>query len=211
MHIAEGVLSPAVLGCGAALSATGIFIGLRKTDYSRLLTVAVLASAFFVGSLIRVPLGPGSVHLILNGLLGVFLGWGVFPALFVALLLQAFLFQFGGLAVLGVNVFTMAFPALICHYFFRAIPQHRRRSLTAAAFFCGAFSVAGAALLTALALGFSDDGFVDSAKILFVAHVPVMCLEGLITALAVTFVAKVRPELLAGREHMEQSSSVMQP
>ena len=196
MHISEGVLSPAVLGCGAALSAAGIFIGLRKADYSHLLTVAVLASAFFTGSLIHVPLGPGSVHLILNGLLGAFLGWGVFPALFVALLLQAVLFQFGGIAVLGVNVFCMAFPALLCHYLFRPLLCGPKARLTLGGFCCGAFSVAGAALLTALALNFSNEGFLASAKILFFAHIPIMGLEGVITALAVSFAGRVRPELL---------------
>ena len=73
MHISEGVLSPAVLGAGAVLAAAGIVIGLRKLDYDRLMTVAILAAAFFVGSLIHVPIGPSSVHLILNGLLGMLL------------------------------------------------------------------------------------------------------------------------------------------
>ena len=43
MHISEGVLSPAVLGAGAVLAAAGIVIGLRKLDYDRLMTVAILA------------------------------------------------------------------------------------------------------------------------------------------------------------------------
>ena len=50
MHISEGVLSPAVLGAGAVLAAAGIVIGLRKLDYDRLMTVAILAAAFFVPS-----------------------------------------------------------------------------------------------------------------------------------------------------------------
>lgn len=44
MHISEGVLSPAVLGAGAVLAAAGIVIGLRKLDYDRLMTVAILAA-----------------------------------------------------------------------------------------------------------------------------------------------------------------------
>ena len=53
-----------------------------------------------------------SAHLILNGLLGVVLGWAAFPVIFVALLLQAVLFQFGGFTVLGVNTATMGLGAL---------------------------------------------------------------------------------------------------
>ena len=97
MHISEGVLSPPVLVAGAALTAAGVAMGLRKMDNEKIPRVAVLTAAFFVASLIRVPLGPSSVHLILNGLLGLVLGWAAFPAILVGLALQAILFQFGGL------------------------------------------------------------------------------------------------------------------
>ena len=196
MHISEGVLSPALLSAGYVLTASATYLGLRKTDYSQLTTTAVLASVFFVGSLVHVPLGPGSVHLILNGLLGLFLGLAVFPALLVALLLQAVLFQFGGIAVLGVNTFTMAFPALVCHYAFRPWVRKTEKLRIVGAFLCGALSVAGAALCTALALGFTDEGFRVSAEILFAAHAPIMIIEGIVTALAVAFIARSRPELL---------------
>jgi cobalt/nickel transport system permease protein len=139
--------------------------------------------------------------LILNGLLGLFLGWAVFPALLVALLLQAVLFRFGGVAVLGVNTFDMAFPALICHYAFRSWLRKTDRLRITGAFCCGALSVAGAALCTALALGLTDEGFWTAAKILLLAHTPVMVLEGIIAALAISFIAKSRPDLLRFTEN----------
>jgi cobalt/nickel transport system permease protein len=43
----------------------------------------VLSATFFVASLIHVPVGPSSVHLIMSGLAGLVLGWTAFPALFV--------------------------------------------------------------------------------------------------------------------------------
>ena len=190
MHISEGVLSPAILGAGYALTALGTLVGLRKADYGRLVTTAVLAAVFFVASLIHVPLGPGNVHLILNGLLGLFLGWAVFPALLVALLLQAILFRY------GVNVFDMAFPAVLCHYLFRSWLCRGRTMRLAGSFLCGALSVAGAALFTALALALTDEGFWASAKILLLAHLPVMVLEGIMVALIVSYIAKTRPNLL---------------
>lgn len=196
MHISEGVLSPAVLGGGAALAAVGIAIGLRKLDYDRLMTVAILAATFFVGSLVHVPIGPSSVHLILNGLVGLLLGWAAFPAIFVALLLQAILFQYGGFTVLGVNTFNMAFPGVVCCYLFRPLLFRAPGLRLVGAFCCGALAVAGAGLLTALSLGLSDEGFLSTAGILFVAHLPVMVAEGLITALTVAFIARVRPEML---------------
>ncbi len=197
MHISEGVLSPAILGAGYVLTTAATYVSLRRADYAHLATTAVLASVFFVASLIRVPLGPGNIHLVLNGLLGLYLGWAIFPALLVALLLQAVFFQYGGIAVLGINTFDMAFPALLCHYAFRFTLDKANGLRLFSAFCCGAFSVAGAALCTALALGLSDEGFLASAKLLLLAHIPVIFLEGLITALTVAFVAKNRPELLS--------------
>ena len=196
MHISEGVLSPGVLCTGYALAVAGAYLGLRRVEYSRLTTAAMLSAVFFVASLVHVPLGPGSVHLVLNGLLGLFLGWAVFPALLVALLLQAILFQYGGVAVLGINTFNMAFPALVCHYLFRSLFVRSSVWRTVGGFGCGAFSVAGASLFTALSLALTDEGFLLSAKTLFVTHIPIMILEGIITALALSFIARVRPELL---------------
>ena len=121
MHISEGVLSAPVLIGGAALAVAGTAIGLKKIDYDRIMTVAILSAAFFVASLVHVPIGPGSAHLLLNGLLGLMLGWAAFPSILVALLLQAVLFQFGGLTVLGLNTFNMAAPAVFCFYVFRPL------------------------------------------------------------------------------------------
>ncbi len=119
MHISEGVLSPAVLAGGAALAAAGTAIGLKKMDYEAIPRVAILSAAFFVATLIHVPVGPVGLHLVLNGLMGLLLGWLAVPAILIALFLQALLFQFGGLTVLGVNTVTMALPAVICFYVFR--------------------------------------------------------------------------------------------
>ena len=196
MHISEGVLSPMVLGAGYALTIAGCWAGLRRTNYDRLVVTAMLSAVFFVASLVHVPLGPGNVHLILNGLLGLFLGWTIFPALLISLLLQAILFRYGGIACLGVNTFDMAFPAVICHYLFRSWLARGRYMRLAGSFLCGALSVAGAALCTALALALTDEGFLVSARILFVAHLPIMVLEGVIVAIIVSYIGKNRPNLL---------------
>ena len=58
MHISEGVLSGPVLISGGALAAVGTAIGLKKLDYDRIAQAAILSAAFFVASLIHVPIGP---------------------------------------------------------------------------------------------------------------------------------------------------------
>lgn len=198
MHIAEGVLSPAVLAGGAVLALGGTALGLRKLEYDRLVAVGILSAAFFVASLIHVPVGLSSAHLVLNGLVGVLLGWAAFPSILVALLLQALLFQFGGITVLGVNVFTMGFAAVISWYVFRAICYlcPGMKGVRVAAFMGGALGVALAAVLTALALAFTDEGFWLAARLLLLAHLPVMLVEGLVTMFTVSFIMRVRPELL---------------
>ena len=199
MHIAEGVLSPAVLGAGAVLGASGVAWGLRRMDASRIMEVGILSAAFFVGSLIHVPIGVTSAHLLLTGLLGVLIGWAAFPAILAALLLQALLFQYGGLTTLGVNTFTMGCSAVLAWYAWRGIRRlwPGRTGEKVAAFCGGALGVALSALLTALALAFTSEGFVTAAKLLLLAHLPVMVAEGFITMITVGFITRVRPEMLA--------------
>ena len=196
MHISEGVLSGPVLLGGAALTVCGTAIGLKKIDYDRIMTVAILSAAFFIASLAHVPVGPANAHLVLSGLLGVVLGWAAFPSILVALLLQAVLFQFGGLTVLGLNCFTMAAPAVLCFYVFRPLLMKGKGSQFAAAFACGFVAMLLSATFTAGALALSGGEFVGAAKVLLAAHLPVMVVEGVITGFAYTFLAKVKPEAL---------------
>lgn len=197
MHISEGVLSAPVILGGWALAATGVALGLRKLDDEHIMAVAIVSAAFFVASLIHVPLGPASVHLVLNGLMGALLGPAAFPAILVALLLQAMLFQYGGLVILGVNTFNMALPAVLCFYAFRPWLQRGGAWRSSAAFLCGALAVLLSGLLTAGALTLSGEAFRVTAQVILAAHLPVMAIEGTLTLLAVGFLAKARPEMLA--------------
>ena len=141
MHISEGVLSGPVLMSGYALAAVGTAIGLKKLDYENIAQIGVLSASFFVASLVHVPIGPSNAHLILNGIVGLLLGWGAFPAILTALFLQAVLFQFGGITSLGVNAVIMAAPAVMGYYFFGAVIRKKPGWIGAAAFLCGFFAV----------------------------------------------------------------------
>jgi len=198
MHLAEGLLSGPVLAVGAAGTATGVGVGLWTLDEDRIPRVSVLSSAFFVASLIHLPVGVTEVHLLLTGLAGLILGAAVFPALLVALLLQFILFGYGGFTTLGVNTLTMGLPAVICHFLFSDGVRHGRRSVAGVlAFLCGVAGVALAAAFTAAALVASGRAFFEPSYALMVFHLPVMGIEGLVTAFVVLFLRRVRPELLS--------------
>ena len=70
MHIAEGVLSAPVLITGAVVAAAGVAYGLKKIQANHFMLAGLLGAAFFVASLIHVPIGFSSAHLILNGFFG---------------------------------------------------------------------------------------------------------------------------------------------
>lgn len=200
MHIPEGALSGSslgitVLGAGAALTAIGTAVGLAKLDYARVPRVAMLSAAFFVASLIMVPLGPTYVHPVLNGLMGLILGWAAFPALLVALFLQAAFFQFGGLTTLGVNTFNMAAPAVVCYYLLGRTWKSDRSALLAA-FAAGALGIVLAAALMVSCLLSAGKGFETVSLVVLAADLAVAPIEGLMTGSIVLFLRKVKPELL---------------
>jgi len=196
MHISEGVLSGQVLAAGAVITIVGTTIGLKKIDYDQMVHVAILASAFFVASLIHVNIGPVSVHLILNGVVGLLLGMAAFPAILTALLLQSLLFQYGGLTALGVNTVIMALPAVLVHYLFLPLVGKSERLTFIAGFSAGFFSIVFSCLLLGMALWFTDQNFLKTCIAIISAHLPVMVIEGIITGFCVTFLLKVYPEIL---------------
>lgn len=198
MHISEGVLSAPVLATGAVLAVVGVAVGLKRLDEERIPRAALLAAAFFVASLIHVPIGPSSAHLILNGLVGLLLGWAAFPAILVALILQGVLFGFGGITTLGVNTIIMAAPAVACHHLFGRTIHRRRAAALAGAFACGFLSVLLGGMIAALALALTEAAFFEVAAALVLAHLPVMAIEGIVTAGCVDFLRRVQPELLGG-------------
>jgi cobalt/nickel transport system permease protein len=196
MHISEGYLSGPVLVTGAAMTVAGCAIGLKKIDYDQIAQAGILAAAFFVASLVHVPIGPSNAHLILNGMVGVLLGWGAFPVILAALLLQGIFFQFGGITTLGVNTVIMAGPAVVVHYSCRPWLGRKDKIGTLAAFLAGAGAVALAALFMAASLIFTDEKFFAVAGTAVAVHLPVMVIEGIITSICIAFLAKVKPELL---------------
>jgi cobalt/nickel transport system permease protein len=124
VHISDGILSLPVLAAGWAITVALIGVALwwskKKGNLEEEIPkLSVMTAAFFVASLVHIPVGPTSAHLILNGLVGVILGIFAFPAIFVGITLQALLFQHGGIITIGVNTANMGIAALIAFGIFR--------------------------------------------------------------------------------------------
>ena len=198
MHISEGVLSPSILIAGAAFTTVGVAIGLKGLEHKEIPHTGILSAAFFVGSLVHVPLGPASVHLTLNGLLGLVLGWRAFPAILIGLALQGLLFQYGGITTLGVNTLNMAFPAVAVYYLFGwgVRRGYSKIALVTTTFACGFFAVLLSGVLVGFSLYLTGEAFWGAAKLIVAAHLPAMVIEGILTSACALFLKRVKPELL---------------
>lgn len=203
MHIVDGALSDPVVIGGGLLAALGVAYGLRQIEPEKIPQTGILSATFFIASLIHIPLGPSSVHLILNGLVGLTLGWAAFPALLIALLLQAVFFGYGGFVVLGVNVLNIALPAVLMGYLCRKQVIHASPKIAA---IWGGIAGGGAIMLTALfvavTLALSGEAFIPAAQLVILSHIPVAVVEALLTGAAVLLIRRVRPEFF-GEVHDE--------
>jgi cobalt/nickel transport system permease protein len=211
MHIPDGILPAAVSVAGYATTTGVTWYSIRKINEQEdpqesVPKAALLTAAFFVASWIHIPIPPTSVHLVLNGLLGVILGYYAFPAILIGLFFQAVMFQHGGLTSLGVNATMMGVPALLAYFIFRL---RIRLGLSDNRLWTGIFGFLGGALGLGMAAFFSFailittipsniDAVAERASIttLTLAHVPLILIEGLFTALVVVFLQRVKPDLL---------------
>jgi cobalt/nickel transport system permease protein len=175
---------------------------------------SLLTAAFFVASWIHIPLPPTSVHLVLNGLLGVVLGYYAFPAILIGLFFQAVIFQHGGVTSLGVNAAMMGIPAMLAFFIFRlrkvaagkTDPESRASRVWTGVFgfLGGSIGLGLAALIAFTLLITSIPGTLDAEReqqaisALTLAHIPLAVIEGFFTALVVVFLQRVKPGLLEG-------------
>ncbi|WP_305046543.1 cobalt transporter CbiM [Geoalkalibacter sp.] len=204
MHISDGVLPVGVALAGGAASLAVAAWSARRIRGEDLPKVAVVTASFFVASLLHVPLGPTSVHLLIPGLVGVLLGSASFLAIALGLLLQSLLFQFGGLTALGANALMMGLPALACGWLFQRLQGQGRKRRMLVGGLAGGLGTVFSALILALLLSLGGEDFFGVARLALLAHVPVVGIEGLVSAFTVSFLCKVKPELLQSAQAVWQ-------
>lgn len=200
MHISEGILNAPVWMAGYGVTAVVAAVTMRNMDMEEVPKISVITSVFFIASLIKVPLGPASIHLILNGLAGVVLGWRAFPAIMLGIILQAIIFGHGGITVIGINTMMMGGGALIAYIIWQ---QRHRFSFKKREFVFGALAGATATVSSGLVLAAvlmtTGEAFNAIAATVLVAHVPIMLIEAGVAGACAEFLQKVKPEILAGQ------------
>lgn len=200
-HIPEGVVSTPILTLGIIGAGLAVSYGLKKLDNDKIPQAAMLSAVFFIASMITFPVGPSSIHLLFNGLMGLMLGWAAVPAIFIALLLQLMFFGYGGILVLGVNTFNMALPAIVVAMFLRpfllaqlakgCMPS-KRFSITIGAA-AGSIGILLTTLLLSASLVLSGQEFAPMLNVLLATNIPLMIIEAVVTAFIVSFLLRTSP------------------
>ena len=200
VHISDGILAPWIWGSGWVITAAILAYTLKKMKIDDVPKLSVITAAVFVASLIHFQAGPTSVHLILSGFAGVTLGILAYPCIFIAVVMQAFLFQHGGVTTIGINTVNMGVPALISFFIFRAgmklnVGISKNEILFGA--IAGGTAVALAVLLLAVELLVTGEEFTEVTTFVVAAHIPVILVEAIFTGVIAGFFAIVKPEMLS--------------
>lgn len=206
MHIPDGFLDAKTLAVTGVLSAGGLAAAIRRVNQTlprnKIPLMGLSAAFVFAAQMLNFPVAGGtSGHLLGGVLVSALLGPGA-AAIVIAcvLIVQSLLFSDGGVLALGANIFNMSFIGGVCGYaiyraVYRFMPGMRGR--ITAVFFAAWCSTVLASLTCAGELALSGT---LSPQIVFPAMMSVHMLigigEGLITALVVLAIARVRPELL---------------
>ncbi|MEC4804828.1 MAG: cobalt transporter CbiM [Jaaginema sp. PMC 1079.18] len=210
MHIPDGLLPSGVYISGYAITGGVTWYALRQigkdgNSQAQIPKASLLTAAFFVSSLIHIPIPPTSIHFVLNGLMGIVLGFYAFPAIVIGLFFQAVMFGHGGMAALGINAAMMGIPALLASYIFRFTrPLEGKNGVWKAilVFVVGSGAIAlSASIFTLITLAtITEDMNINAERtitILALGGYGIQALlEGIFTVMIVSFLQKVKPELL---------------
>jgi cobalt/nickel transport system permease protein len=216
VHIPDGFINaPTAVAAGAA-AAGGIGVSLRRTAQTltdRQAPLAGLVAAFiFAVQMLNFPVVAGTSGHLLGGVLAAVLvgPWAGAICLAVVLLVQALFFADGGLTALGLNVLNMAlvggwggYAAFVLLR--RALPRTRTGVMASAGIAAGV-SVVLAALAFVVEYAIGGTGSAPLGTVLAAmggVHALIGIGEGIITALTVGLVLRVRPDLVHGASDLQ--------
>jgi len=196
MHIADGVLNAPTIAATYAGTAMMLGWSLKDMGEEEIPKISLTTGTFFAVSLISIPVGPSSIHPLMVGIVGVMLGRRATLAFFIGLLLQALLFQHGGITSLGANTLMLAIPALAARQVYLRLPL----ATLAKGMVAGALATALTVTLLILILTVSQplfaQGTLSVVRILIVGHVPLVVIEAVVTGFALQLMTRAKPDWL---------------
>ena len=209
MHMSDGIVDAPTSIMYGVIAAGGLALataGARRDLDERTAPMAGLVAAFvFATQMINFPVLPGvSGHLLGGALAAILVGpWAGALCVAIVVLVQALLFADGGLSALGTNVTNMALVGTAAGFLvalaLRRVARRGRRWLFAVAFASALVSTVLAALSFVLQYWMGGSSGVSLGAVVAAmlgVHTLIGIGEGLITALTVTAVAQVRPDLV---------------
>ncbi len=205
MHIPDGFLDTKTVIATSVLSLAGLSFALRNIRKSvprRQIPLMGLTAAFvFTAQMLNFPIGGGtSGHLIGAVLVAVLLGPSAAVIVMTSVLLvQAFFFADGGLLALGSNILNMAIIAPITGYaLYKLILRFNRnnRGRIIGATFASWFTTVLASIFCVGELAISGTvPWKVALPSMGIAHAFIGIGEGIITALVLATILRIRPEL----------------
>ncbi len=207
LHIPDGFLSAPVSALFWAVSITFVAVAVWRTNRTlnerTVPLMGVLAAFIFAAQMMNFPVAGGtSGHMLGGALAAILLGpWAAILVMTAVVGVQALVFQDGGLAVLGANVFNMGIlTALSGYVIVRAaatLGRGSRQILLGGAFAAAWLTVMLAAFATSAQLALSDTSpWTVVLPAMMGVHALIGIGEGIITAGAVGFILTTRPDLL---------------
>lgn len=210
MHVPDGFLDLPTSAATGVVAVAGVALalrGARKELDDRTAPLAGLVAVFvFAGQMINFPVGAGtSGHLLGGALAALLVGpWTATLCVTVVLIVQALLFGDGGLTALGTNITLMAIVGVWVAWFayrgLSAILPRKIGVLPGIAFVSGLVSVPAAAGVFVLLYLLGGQAPLDAGQLMAAMvgwHTVIGLGEGIITALVVSSVLAVRPDLVA--------------
>jgi cobalt/nickel transport system permease protein len=208
LHIPDGFLSlPISLVTGLfAIGLIALCLNRVQSEYQeRTVPVMGVCAAFiFAAQMINFPIPGGtSGHLLGGALAGVLLGpWAGSLVLAVVFIVQAVLFQDGGITVLGANIFNMGLVGTFGGYYLyqairKALGWNSWGGIGAGTAIAAWTSVVVASIICAIELGLSGTVPLNVALVAMVSwHLLIGIGEAVITTIAVSFIYRTRPDLI---------------
>jgi cobalt/nickel transport system permease protein len=216
MHIPDGFISIGTAVATYAGSAGALAYSVKRTNKElkerEVPLMGVMAAFIFAAQMINFKVVAGtSGHLLGGALVAILLGpWAGSLIITAVLIVQALIFQDGGLVALGANVLNMAIVGVWSAYAIYALLRRLipgPKGLYPGAFTAAWTSVMLASLAASLELGISGmSPFVVVIPAMGLVHALIGIGEGLITSAVLAFLAATRKDLLELRALRSEGS-----